>query len=228
VDRSQFKKTLLVEDEGITRSALKALLTQCDPLLEIDVAGTYSACIDRLATRQYDLLFLDFNLGGQETGLDVLKWIQLEEIALHAVMLSAQDDRTTVLSCIDEGASGFISKKSDGDDNIFKTALDTILKGQIYLPSTAMGRGGFRPTSMSNLAPAVTLDSLKLKASLTRTLHYLLQGLSNKGIASNMHLAEDTIREYVTELLRTFGVRRRTELIVEMARRGIILPRAKD
>lgn len=218
-----FRKTLLVEDQGLTRQALKTLLIQSDPRLEIDEAHDYDSSIRLLGEKSYDLLFLDFNLGSEHSGLDVLHWIREHDIGVHAVMLSAQDDRETVLECIKAGASGFISKSSNSATDVFKTALDTILSGQIYLPNSALGKGGFSPTPKATGSAALA-DQVPLSPRLTETLKFICQGLSNKAIARQMNLTEYTVKEYVSDLLRAFGVRRRTELIVEIARRGIVIP----
>jgi len=218
-----FRKTLLVEDQGLTRQALKTLLIQSDPRLDIDEAHDYESSIRLLGEKVYDLLFLDFNLGHDKSGLDVLHWIREHEIGIHTVMLSAQDDRDTVLECIKAGASGFISKSSNSAADVFKVALDTILNGQIYLPNTALGKGGFSPTAKPANAIGAA-DAVALSPRLTETLKYICQGLSNKAIARQMNLTEYTVKEYVSDLLRNFGVQRRTELIVEIARRGIVIP----
>lgn len=224
MDKPYFRKTLLVEDQGLTRHALRVLLAQSDPRLEIDEASDFATCIERLADGSYDLLFLDFHLGVGGSGLDVLKWIFDNEIAIHTVMLSAQDDRDTVLGCINAGASGFISKSGDGTGNVFKTALDTILAGQVYLPTSALGRG--REVHMPfATARAPDIESLELAPRLAEALGYLCQGLSNKGIARKMSLSEHTVKEYSSDLLEKFHVSKRTELIVEMARRGIVMSR---
>jgi two-component system nitrate/nitrite response regulator NarL len=56
-------------------------------------------------------------------------------------------------------------------------------------------------------------------------LYYLCQGLPNKTIATRMQVEEGTIRkDYVPKLFRIFQVTRRTELLVEVARRGVIVP----
>jgi two-component system, NarL family, nitrate/nitrite response regulator NarL len=141
---------------------------------------------------------------------------------VHTVMLSGKDDRDTVMECIRAGASGFISKNSNEGDGVFRTAFETILRGQIYLPNTAMGKGGFSPHAPR--APS-SVAGLALSPRLAEALGYICQGLPNKAIARKMGLTENTVKEYSGDLLEKFGVARRTELIVEMARRGIVIPR---
>jgi len=218
-----FRRALLVEDQALTRQAMRTLLVQCEPMLEVDEAGDVATCINLLATGAYDLMLLDYQLGKGQSGIEVLKWVAEHDLPLHTVMLSGQDDRNTVMECIKAGASGFISKGSEEGNAVFRSALDTILRGQIYLPHTAMGRGGFSPQSV-RATPSV--EGLALSPRLAEALSYICQGMSNKSIAAKMGLTENTVKEYSGDLLEKFGVRRRTELIVEMARRGIVIPRS--
>jgi len=222
---THFKKTLLVEDEGLTRQALKSLMLQSAPTLEIDEASDVDSCKASLGRGGYELLFLDYHLGGASTGLDVLRWLAEREIGVQTVMLSNHDDRETVLECIKMGAVGFISKRTERGADVFRAALDTIMQGQIYLPNSALGRGGYSPAPLAGAKP-VSLDSLGLSPRLVETLAYICQGLPNKAIARHMNLAESTVKEYSSDLLEKFGVRRRAELIVEMARRGLVIPRS--
>ncbi|MDR5857365.1 response regulator transcription factor [Caballeronia sp. LZ062] len=223
MENGYFKTVLLVEDEGLTRSAMKTLILANEPLLEIDEADGFEQAKAKLSANSYDLMFLDYHLRGQATGMDLLNWIREEEREVQTIMLSAQDDRDTVLECIRNGACGFISKGSEQGAGVFREALKTILNGRVYLPNTVLGKGGHSPKPVSTHA-GVTIESLDLPPRLTETLRYLLQGLSNKAIARKMNISENTAKEYSSDLLARFHVTRRTFLIVEMARRGIEMP----
>ncbi|MGF6656341.1 DNA-binding NarL/FixJ family response regulator [Paraburkholderia youngii] len=133
MDNLFFRRVLLVEDEGLTRSAMKSLILSSEPTLDIDEAGSYEEAVERLQRDAYDLIFLDYQLGREHTGLELLHWVQQQELSLHVVMLSARDDRETVLDCIKNGAGGFISKASEEGGAVFREALETILNGRVYL-----------------------------------------------------------------------------------------------
>jgi two-component system, NarL family, nitrate/nitrite response regulator NarL len=225
MDNQFFRRVLLVEDEGLTRIAMKSLILTSEPTLEIDEAGSYDAAVERLTNNAYDLVFLDYQIGGEHTGMDLLHWLQENERALHVVMLSAQDDRETVLDCVKNGAGGFISKASEEGGAVFRDALQTILNGRVYLPNSVLGKGGHTPQA-PNPGKGISIDSLNLPPRLTQTLRFVLQGLSNKAIARKMNISENTAKEYISDLLSRFNVSRRTFLIVEMARRGIEIPTA--
>ncbi|WP_322056889.1 response regulator transcription factor [Paraburkholderia sp. J63] len=223
MDNLYFRHVLLVEDEGLTRIAMKSLILTSEPTLDIDEAGSYTAAVEQLQNKAYDLVFLDYQIGGDRTGLDLLQWLQENERAAHVVMLSAQDDRETVLDCIKHGASGFISKASEEGGAVFREALQTILNGRVYLPNSVLGKGGHTPQSPGP-NKGIPIDSLNLPPRLAQTLRFLLQGMSNKAIARKMNISENTAKEYISDLLMRFNVSRRTFLIVEMARRGIEIP----
>jgi two-component system nitrate/nitrite response regulator NarL len=223
MENGNFKTVLLVEDEGLTRSAMKSLILANEPLLDIDEADGLEQAKERLTAGTYDLVFLDYHLRGNSTGLDLLNWIGEQEREVQTIMLSAQDDRDTVLECIRSGAFGFISKASEQGAGVFREALKTILSGRVYLPNSVLGKGGHSPKPVSTHS-GVTVESLNLPPRLTETLRYLLQGLSNKAIARKMNISENTAKEYSSDLLARFHVTRRTFLIVEMARRGIEMP----
>ena len=149
MENGNFKTVLLVEDEGLTRSAMKSLILANEPLLDIDEADGLEQAKEKLSAGTYDLVFLDYHLRGNSTGLDLLNWIGEQEREVQTIMLSAQDDRDTVLECIKSGACGFISKASEQGAGVFREALKTILSGRVYLPNSVLGKGGHSPKPVS-------------------------------------------------------------------------------
>lgn len=213
---------LLVDDHALVRRGIRTLLQLAEPAIDVDEAGSVEAALELLGSRDYTLSMIDLDLSGSRTGLDLLAAMHDSGRGLPAIVLSGHDDRETVMRCLESGASGFIPKASD-DEAVLRKAIDTVLEGRVYLPSSALGKGGHTtPFSLSGRTTA--LADLNIKPSLKKTLVLLYQGLSNKGIAQKMNISEFTARDYCSELYREFGVARRSQLIVELARRGIALP----
>ena len=89
------------------------------------------------------------------------------------------------------------------------------------------------PTSMtaSATAPRPDLDrawptraeDLGLTPRQLEVLRLLVQGLPNKSIARRLDIAETTARGYVSELLAAFRVTNRTQLVLDVAKRGLLL-----
>lgn len=217
------KNVLIVEDQGLVRAGMKSLLHIVEPQAQISDAGSYEEALEFLGRIEFDIIFLDLDLRAEKSGLDLLLYIREQDMPLKVIMLSASDDRETVMNCIAAGASGYIAKSS-GDEKVFERALATVFQEGIFLPASIVRATG-SPQWRRWPAPVNDLEQLGLSPRLEEVLYYLCQGLSNKHIASRMGISEGTVRKnYVSELLRLFNVTRRTELMIEISRMGIRIP----
>ena len=77
------------------------------------------------------------------------------------------------------------------------------------------------PTRAPSPGPAQAPGDLGLTTRQREVLHLLLQGMPNKNIARRLEIAETTARGYVSDLLALFRVANRTQLVLEVARRGL-------
>lgn len=214
---------LLVEDQGLVRAGMRALIQISEPLAQIQEAAGYDEALDLLKSECFDIAFLDHDLKDDRTGLDLLRALREAELDTRAIMLSGRDDKDIVMECIAQGASGYILKDME-NDSLFRRALDTVFAGSIFLPANILGRGGFSPAA-SAPKQSVTPESLGISGRLLETLYWVCQGLPNKLIARKMGIEEGTVRkDYLPNLFRKLGVVRRTELMVEVSRRGLIIP----
>ena len=213
---------LLLEDQALVRAGMKALIQISEPLATIREASSYEGAVEAIKSTNFDIAFLDIDLKEQRTGLDFLRYMRALDLDTRAIMLSGRVEKETVMTCIEAGASGYILKDMESD-GLFRKALDTVFQGNIFLPASVIGRGGFSP---HGLAPSrVSADSIGVTGRALEVLYYLCQGLPNKAIATRMGIEETTVRkDYVPKLFRLFRVTRRTELLVEISRRGISIP----
>ena len=216
------KTILLLEDQNLVRAGMRALIHICEPTASISEASSCLEAIELLRRGAFDIAFLDIDLRNAKSGLDVLAFIQEEGIDTRPVMLSGRSEKDVVMSCLAKGASGYILKDMDGD-GLFRRALDTVMQGGIFLPASVLGRGGFSPP-ISTTPQQSNPSSLGITGRSLEVLYYLCQGLPNKAIARKMGIEEKTIRnDYNTRLYRLLRVASRTELIVEVARRGMVV-----
>lgn len=203
---------------------MRALVKIADPTATIYDVARYDEAVALCDSKPLDLAFLDFDLKSDQTGLDVLRYLREKNQATKVIMLSAHGRRDLVVECIEAGASGFIPKQLDDNESVFRRALDTVFDGGIFLPSSVLGRGSDSTVQPAD-PPKVTAESLGIRGRALEVLYYLCQGLPNKTIATRMGISENTVRkDYATQLFRIFNVARRTQLIIEVARRGITVP----
>lgn len=231
------KKVLLVDDQELVRSGMKSMLQQVAPAVAIDQAGSCAEAKALLQAARFDIVFLDLDLDVQDrhsgrsghpgqSGLAILEYLRERCLPVRVVMLSDSDDPDTILRCIAAGACGFITKRV-GDERMLAFALGAAFSDGLFLPASFLTaiRDRLTPAPPSAAANRSSLVPLGFSPRLTEALYYLCQGLSNQDIADRMGICEGTVRKsYVSELLRAFGVARRSALIIEVNRRGLQVP----
>jgi DNA-binding NarL/FixJ family response regulator len=106
------------------------------------------------------------------------------------------------------GAAGYVLKQVRGTELL--TAVKRVAAGESLLDPAITGRVLERLR-----APAEEDERLaRLSPQERRILAHIADGLTNRQIAGEMHLAEKTIKNYVSNLLAKLGMERRTEAAV--------------
>lgn len=218
---------LILEDQALVRAGMRALIQISEPHARIREAASHDEAVKAAEAGPIDIAFLDIDLKQAKSGLDFLKWLRGRDRDTRAIMLSGRAEKELVMSCLAEGASGYIVKDMESD-GLFRRALDTVFSGSIFLPANVIGRGGFTPAQPAAPAP-VSAESLGVTGRTLEALYYVCQGLPNKMIARHMGIEEGTVRkDYLPKLFRIFHVVRRTELMIEVSRRGIAVPKPES
>ena len=129
---------LLADDHGLVRHGLQLLLGEVLPQLRVHLAGSLAETVQALqGAGRFDLVLLDLTLSDVH-GLVGLRRLREDFPYVPVVILSAQDDRDTVLAALDAGAMGFISKAASPDE--LREALTRVLVDhRIHLPQSVSG-----------------------------------------------------------------------------------------
>jgi DNA-binding NarL/FixJ family response regulator len=209
-------KILVIDDHPLIQEALKHVLTELDASLELIQAEDASSAHAALSrTSNVDLLVLDLALPGCD-GFDLLANLRRDWPDIPVLVLSATYDRATVELALDLGAMGFIPKTAN--PRILIDALRLVLSGGVFVPVECSASGGaFRPRTGSRS------QELGLTPRQGDVLKLLVQGKPNKLICRDLSLSEGTIKVHVSAILRALKVNNRTQVVIELARRGVRL-----
>ena len=101
-------RILMVDDEVRIRVGIARVLTRRGFLM--DQAATVHETKERLETRQYDAVLLDWQLP-DGSGLDLCGMIREVQPAAHIIMLTGRDDPVDRLRAFDAGADDFVCKQ---------------------------------------------------------------------------------------------------------------------
>jgi DNA-binding NarL/FixJ family response regulator len=211
---------LLVDDHGMFREGTALLLKSLDASITVAHARSARECLDKAAADSYDLVLLDLGLP-DKPGLDALSDLKHAHPDLPVVVLSGQEERETVLDAIKRGAMGFIPKSSE-DPKLLWHALKMAVSGSVTVPISITGESAAQIADANRVSP-MRVQDLGLTQRQLEVLRLLVQGLPNKSIARRLDIAETTARGYVSELLAAFRVTNRTQLVLDVAKRGLVL-----
>ncbi|MCH7344013.1 response regulator transcription factor [Pelomonas sp. CA6] len=228
-------RVLLIDDHPLILSALRTVIEGLGDGVEVQGAGSAAEARALLAGREdFDLVLLDLQLG-DASGFDVLDEFRANYPALPVVVISASDRASDVIRAIDQGAMGFVPKRTSNE--VLAQALRLVMSGGIYVPPMSLGSESPEPAPLvppgtPALAPVHVLaseggyqsipglDSLGLTPRQTDVLALLLQGKPNKIIARELGVSVETIKDHVAAVLKALGVSSRTQAVLAVAQMG--------
>jgi DNA-binding NarL/FixJ family response regulator len=225
-------RVLIVDDHELFRSGLALLLSELFPDIELLFASTLSYGVELALSELLNIVFLDLDLPDGH-GCDALAELKGSRPSLPVIVISADESIETISRCIELRAMGYVPKSSS--TGALQAAVGAVLAGGVFLPAAGILRMKHDKSAGESMADvprnSPPSDDMNLcnpaELGLTprefETLAWLARGLPSKAIAVKMGLEDITVRKYVSSLLAHFNLRRRTELIVMLADRGIRL-----
>jgi DNA-binding NarL/FixJ family response regulator len=212
-------KIVIVDDHVLIREALRGVLGELKAEAIFFDAPDARAAMSRIGENpDVELVLLDLNLPDR-SGLDVLVELRERHPSMSVVVLSASDDRDNVTKALDLGALGFIPKSAPRE--VMLSAFNLIFAGGIYVPPEILVRSQAGPMPA---APATRMSALSLGLTERQmdVLALMMQGKSNKAICRVLDLAEPTVKNHVTAILKALKVSNRTEAVIAAGALGLV------
>jgi DNA-binding NarL/FixJ family response regulator len=214
-------KILVIDDHPLILEALKQVLRDLDPEIEVLEARDAAQALEQAGAHpDLSLVLLDLTLPSRH-GLALLPELRSRSPEAPVVVLSATEDRETVLRAINDGAMGFIPKTSKTE--VLIAALRLVFSGGVYLPPSVFAAPAHAVAEPRPAAVTCTPREAGLTERQAQVLALLVQGKSNKLICRALDLAEGTVKIHVTAILRALNVANRTEALVAVSRMGLRL-----
>lgn len=212
-------KVLIADDHALVRAGLAealAHLAGSPALLEAADAREVLATVG--ANPDLDLILLDLLMPGAN-GFELLSRVCGVVGETPVVVLSASEDTDHMRKALDCGAAGYIPKAAAAE--VMLSALHLVLAGGIYVPPDLVHAP---PAGQANLTgPAIADHAAGLDALTPRqceVLRLIGQGRSNKQVARDLDLSQNTVKIHVAAILRAFGAANRTEAVMRARELG--------
>jgi DNA-binding NarL/FixJ family response regulator len=222
-------KFLLVDDHALIREAVRGVLKELDDGATIFEASRWSEAA-RLLGEHSDLALVLLDLGlPDRDGFAALQEARTHHPRIPIVILSASCARDHVVKALDLGAVGFIPKS--GEREVMLSALRLVFSGGVYIPPEILSRSEPSPATPSTAPvrrqdgpPPASPADLGLTARQVDVLALMMRGKSNKAICRILNLAEPTVKNHVTAILKSLKASNRTEAVIMVGALGWELP----
>ena len=219
-------KILVVDDHVLIRDALRGVLKELKGEADVLEASNCHQAMALIAENADDLRLVLLDLGlPDRDGFSALAEVRERYPAICVVVLSAQQDSASVLKAMELGALGFITKS--GQREVMLRALELVFAGGRYIPPEILDSPttvpGAKPAPVAERPPCSPSD-LGLTGRQLDVLALMMQGKSNKAICRVLDLAEPTVKNHVTAILKALKVTNRTEAVIAVRALGWKFP----
>jgi len=206
-------RVFLLDDHEIVRRGLRELLESNDDLEVVGEAGTADEALRRVPATQPDVAVLDVRLP-DGSGVEVCREIRSRFPEVACLMLTSFADDEALFSAIMAGAAGYVLKQIKGNDLV--DGIRRVAAGESLLDPSLTARVLDR---MRNHDVDADDELSVLTDQERRILDLIGEGLTNRQIGERLHLAEKTVKNYVSNVYAKLGMSRRSQAAAFVARR---------
>ncbi len=211
-------RIVLVDDHEMVIEGLKAMLATFEDRVQVvgQAVGAERALsvVDELNP---DIVLSDVRMQGS-SGLDLCLELRERDPGRKVVMLSVYDDEQYLFQALRVGASGYLLKSISSDELVRQlefvhrgqTAIDPDMAARAVDTAARMQRDEFWPGARQGLTQRES-----------EILSFVVNGLSNRAIATKLVIGEETVKSHLSSIYRKLGVSDRTGAVATALREGI-------
>ncbi len=204
-------KVVIADDHRIVRDGISWMLSDAHGIEIAGEADSGEALLELLETTPVDVALVDVRMGGM-SGLEALERIRAQFPQVQVIILSMHDQPAYVRRAIELGASGYLLKNTGRDELI--RALEAVADGGAYLQGEVV-------------APLISdvhdgSRTARLSPRENEVLQLVAQGYENKQIATELGIAEATVKTYLRGIFERLDVSSRAEAVAVGLREGLI------
>ena len=203
-------RLLLADDHPVVRAGLRAVLETEPGLVVVAEAATAEEAVERAARDDIDVVLMDLRFGAGMSGAEATAVITARPGAPRVLIVTTYDTDADMVPAIEAGATGYLLKDALPED--LAAAVRT----------AAAGRTTLAPTVADRLLTRMRAPGRALTRRETEVLALVADGLSNRAIATRLHLTEGTVKSHLARCYTKLGVDSRTAAVATAADLGLI------
>ncbi|MFD0771584.1 response regulator [Bacillus sp. CGMCC 1.60114] len=208
-------KLLLVEDHHIVRRGLVFFLKTKEEFNIIGEVGDGEEALQFIQKERPDVVLMDVSMPKMD-GIEVTKRMKQYDPSIKILMLSSFSEQDYVLPALEAGADGYQLKEVQPDQLV--ASIIAVHQGNANfhpkVTSAFLGRQATVETKQDSLSMLTKREK--------EVLREITKGRSNKEIAAELHITEQTVKTHVSNVLAKLNVDDRTQAALYAVKNGVI------
>ncbi|MEK0157462.1 response regulator transcription factor [Arthrobacter oryzae] len=206
--------TLLVDDEPLVRSGLRAVLAGAEDIDVVGEAGDGAEVPALMARLRPSVVLMDVRMPRID-GISATQRLMAAADPTKVLVVTTFENDEYVYAALRAGASGFLLKRSQPDEIV--QAVRTVAAGDSLLFPAAIRR------LVGSFGAGTEPDSVKRLSRRERGVLLLMaRGMSNAEIAGELFVTVETVKTHVGAVLGKLGARNRTQAVIHAYESGFI------
>jgi DNA-binding NarL/FixJ family response regulator len=200
-------RVALADDQALIREGLKSVINDLPGLEVVIEASSGEPLLAALDSCAVDLVVSDIRMPGMD-GIELCRRLQHRENAPPVLLLTTFDDSELLLAAVEAGARGFALKDISPED--LAELVAALLRGEGGLQPVPTDRVRERYPYRDATPPLEAFSAREIAI-----LRLIAGGYSNREISRSIHLAEGTVKNYVSQILEKLNTRDRTRAVLK-------------
>lgn len=201
-------KILIVDDHPMVRKGLAMFVNGSEGLRLVGEASNMQDALDLYEREQPDVVLMDMVLP-ETSGADIIRKIRQRDSEAAIIALTSFGEEKIIKDALQAGARGFLYKNVSVEE--LAEAIRQVHMGRTILDTKASDVMLKMVNASDSPEPASTKTDLSQREY--DVLQLLIQGLTNKQIATQLDLQPSTVKQYVSNIIAKLGVQSRTEAV---------------
>jgi NarL family two-component system response regulator LiaR len=206
-------RVVLVDDHRIVRRGLRSFLEAFPDITVVGESSSGEAVLEQVEGWLPDVVIMDLLMPGGMDGIETTRRVRSMTPHTQIVVLTAHTDDARVVASLRAGAIGYVRK--DAEPEMLLAAVRAAARGQSMLDPAVAG------TVLQEL-----VSSTEIRRDLTEreleVLRLLAHGRTNREIAEELVLGEETVKTHVGNILAKLHLAHRTQAVVHAFKQGLI------